>query len=169
VNWLVALFLVLHVGGAIIAFGPTFTFPFIGGLGGKEPMHTNFALRLGERIEVRLVLPLALFQAVTGVGLIWSLPINIFDGAHLWLLAGIGLYVIAMVIVFGNQMPVTRQLVEATATPPPPPPPGAPAPAGPPPHIAALIRRNQLGGMILTVLLLTIIVLMVAGANGFLT
>jgi len=166
VNWLIALFLILHVGGAIIAFGPTFVFPILGGMAGKEPMHVNFALRLGERIEMRLVVPLAIFQAVTGVGLIWTVDIDVF--VHLWLLLGITLYVIAMVIVFTNSMPVVRKLVEATSTPPPPPAPGSPPPSGPPPHIAALIRRNQIGGMVLTVLLLTIIVLMVAGANGYL-
>lgn len=165
-NWLIALFLILHVGGAIIAFGPTFVFPILGGMAGKEPMHVNFALRLGERIEMRLVVPLAIFQAVTGVGLIWTVGIDVF--VHLWLLLGITLYVIAMVIVFTNSMPVVRKLVEATSTPPPPPAPGSPPPSGPPPHIAALIRRNQIGGMVLTVLLLTIIVLMVAGANGYL-
>lgn len=164
-NWLIALFLILHVGGAIIAFGPTFVFPIIGGMGGKEPMHVNFALRLGERIEMRLVLPLAIFQAVTGVGLIWTVGIDVF--VHLWLLIGIVLYVIALTIVFTNQIPVTRKLVEATSTPPPPPAPGSTPPSGPPPHIAALIRRNQLGGMMVTVLLLAIIVLMVAGANGY--
>lgn len=165
-NWVAFIFLVLHVGGAIFAFGPTLTFPIIGGMGGKEPMHGNFALRLSERIEERLVIPLALFQAVTGIGLIWTLNIDFL--AHVWLLLGIVLYVIAMVIVFTNQLPVTRKLVEATKNPPPPPPAGAPAPSGPPPHLAALIRRNQIGGMVLTVLLVIIIILMVGGANGFL-
>ena len=150
------------MGGAIIAFGPTFTFPIIGGMGGKEPMHVNFALRVSERIEERLIVPLAIFQAITGIALIWTLPVNIFDGNHWWLILGIILYVIAMVIVFTNQIPVTKRLVEETKTPPPPPQPGAPAPSGPPPHIAALVRRNQVGGMILAVLLLVIIVLMVA-------
>jgi hypothetical protein len=167
-NWAFGVFLLLHVGGAIFAFGPTLTFPIIGGMGGKEPMHVNFSLRLAERIEERLVVPLAIFQAITGIGLIWFAPINIFDGLHWWLILGIVLYVIAMIIVFANQLPVTRQLVEATKNPPPPPPPDAPAPTGPPPHIAALVRRNQLGGMVLTVLLVIIIILMVLGANGFL-
>lgn len=165
-NWLTALFQVLHVGGAIIAFGPVFTFALIGGMGGNEPAHSNFALRLADRIEMRLVLPLALFEAVTGIGIIWTDGIDVF--AHLWLLIGIVLYVIAMTIVFVNQLPVMRKLVEATSAPPPPPAPGSPPPAGPPPHIAALIRRNQLGGMILMVLLLVIIVLMVLGTNDYL-
>jgi Predicted integral membrane protein (DUF2269) len=168
-NWLFGLFLVLHVGGAIFAFGPTLTFPLIGSMGGKEPMHVNFSLRLSELIEKRLVVPLAIFQAITGILLIWFAPINIFDGAHWWLIIGIVLYVIALGIVFTNQLPVTAQLIEATSTPPPPPPPGTPAPTGPPPHIAALVRRTQVGGMILTALLVIIIILMVLGANGFLT
>ena len=60
-NWALAIFLVLHVGGAIFAFGPTLTFPLIGSMGGKEPMHTNFSLRVSELIAKRLVIPLALF------------------------------------------------------------------------------------------------------------
>lgn len=167
-NWAFGIFLLLHIGGAIFAFGPTLTFPIIGGMGGKEPQHVNFSLRVAERIEERLVVPLALFQAITGIGLIWFAPINIFDGNHLWLLVAIVLYVIAMVIVFANQLPVTRKLIEATKNAPPPPPPDAPAPTGPPPHIAALVRRNQMGGMALLVLLLIIIILMVLGSNGFL-
>jgi hypothetical protein len=165
VNWALGFLLLLHVGGAIIAFGPTFTFPIIGSMSGAEPMHANFALRLNERIEERLVLPLALFQAVTGVGLIWVVGLDVF--VHLWLLLAIVLYVAALVIVFTNQLPVTRKLVEATSAPPPAPPAGAPAPSGPPPHIAALIQRVQMGGIATTILLVLIIILMVLGANGF--
>jgi Predicted integral membrane protein (DUF2269) len=166
VSWLVGLLFVLHVGGAIIGFGPSFAFPFIGSMGGAEPMHSNFAIRLTERIEDRLILPLALLQGVTGVALIWLLPFNVF--AHFWLLIAIAIYVMALAVVFLNQIPATRQLVHATSAPPPSPAPGAPAPDGPPPHIAAMIRRAQLGGMILTGLLITIIILMVLGTNGFL-
>jgi len=166
VNWLVALFLILHVGGAIIGFGPTFVFPFIGAAAGKEPMHTNFALRLGELISTRLIVPLALLQAVTGVGLIWTVGIDVFT--HLWLLAGIVIYVVAMIMVFTNQLPVTAKLVEATKNPPPAPAPGEARPSGPPPHIAALVKRAALGGALLNVMLVVIIILMVGGANGFL-
>ena len=69
-DWVLAILLFQHVGGAIIAFGPTFTFPLIGAMGGREPQHVNFALRLAEAIEMRFVLPLAVFQGVTGVLLI---------------------------------------------------------------------------------------------------
>jgi hypothetical protein len=166
VNWAVGLVFLLHIGGAIIAFGPTFTFPIIGSMSGAEPMHSNFALRLNERIEERLVLPLALFQAVTGVALIWILPIDVFQ--NLWLLLAIVLYVLALAIVFTNQIPVTRKLIEATSTPPPPPAAGEAPPAGPPPHIAALVKRVQMGGMTTAVLLVAIIILMVLGTNHLL-
>ncbi len=164
-DWVVGLLLLLHVGGAIIAFGPTFTFPIIGAMGGAEPGHANFANRLSERIEERLILPLALFQGVTGVALIWTAHYDVL--VHLWLLLAIVLYVIALAIVFMNQIPLTRRLIEATSGPPPAPPAGAPAPSGPPPHIAAMVKRIQMGGMVLTVLLLVIIALMVLGTNGF--
>ena len=44
--------------------------------------------------------------------LIWDVGINVF--VHVWLLLGIVLYVIALAIAFGNQLPTTRKLVEAT-------------------------------------------------------
>ena len=159
------LFLLLHIGGAVIAFGPSFAFPIIGSMGGAEPMHANFSLRLSERIESRIVLPLAIVQAITGIGLIWTMPVDLTKA--LWLDLAIILYVIALGIATGNQLPVTKRLIEATKNPPPPPPAGTPAPAGPPPQIAAMIRRVQLGGVALTVLILVIIALMVLGTNGF--
>jgi hypothetical protein len=163
-DWIFLIFLLLHIGGAIIAFGPTFALPIIGGMGGKEPAHTNFALRISERIERGLILPLAMVQIVTGIGLIWFAPVNLFKA--LWLDVAIVLYIIALAIAFMNQLPVTVKLIEATKNPPPPPPAGSPAPTGPPPHIAAMVRRLQMGGMALTVLLLVIITLMVLGSNG---
>ena len=161
-NLLFVLLLLLHVGGAIIAFGPVFTFPIIGRMGGKEPQHVNFALRLAEVVETRLVVPLALFQAVTGVALIWVIGINVLDvKAYLWLDVAIILYVIAITIVLRIAIPTTVALIKATEAPPPPPAPGSPPPSGPPPHIAALVKRQQQFGQITTVLLVLIIILMV--------
>jgi len=118
--------------------------------------------RLAEVIETRLVLPLAIFQAVTGVGLIWVLGINVLDvKAFLWLDVGIILYVIALAIVLRIAIPTTVALIEATNAPPPPPAPGSPAPSGPPPHIAALVKRQRQFGQIITLLLVLIIILMV--------
>jgi uncharacterized membrane protein len=161
-NLLTVGLLLLHVGGAIIAFGPTFTLPIIGRMGGKEPQHVNFALRVAEVIETRLIVPLAILQGVTGVLLIWVIGINVLDvKAFLWLDVAIVLYVIALAIVFRVAVPTTRALIEATNAPPPPPAPGSPPTSGPPPHIAALVKRLQQFGQITTVLLVLIIILMV--------
>jgi len=159
------LFLLLHIGGAVIAFGPTFAFSIIGGMGGREPMHNNFALRLTDRIERGIVLPLAIVQAITGIGIIWTLPLDLTKA--LWLDLAIVLYVIALGIAFLNQLPVIEKLIEVTKNPPPAPPAGTPAPAGPPPHVAAMVRRVQMGGMALGLLVVVIIILMVLGTNGF--
>ena len=52
--------------GAIVAFGPTFAFSFIGAMGGAEPQHANFATRVSLTISSRLVYPMAIFQADHG-------------------------------------------------------------------------------------------------------
>jgi len=146
-------FLILHVGGAIVAFGPTFAFPLIGSMGGKEPMHANFATRVSEAISDRIVIPLGLFQAVTGAGLIITRGWNLF--ATPWLLLAIVLYVIAISTSIFYQRPTVNRVIAMTSAPPPP---GA---AGPPPELLALIQRIQRTGIVLTVLLVSIIVLMV--------
>lgn len=164
-NWLVLLFLFLHVGGAILAFGPTYTFPFIGAMAGKEPQHVNFALRLQDRLATRLVIPLALFQAVTGVGLIWSASIDVFKA--LWLIAGILLYLIALGVSMFVLLPDLRELITLTSAPPPAAAQGV-MPSGPPPKVAALVRRSRMLGAANAIIILVIVLLMVGGANGFL-
>jgi uncharacterized membrane protein len=149
--------LFLHIGGAIVAFGPTFAFPLIGAMGGKEPQHSNFALRLTEHIARRLVVPLVLFQGVTGILLIVLRGWSIFQ---LWLAVGIVLYVIAVVFSLFYALPAAKRLIEATSAPPPAPPPGAP-PSGPPPHVLEMIRGLRRNGMIQAVLIVAIVVLMV--------
>jgi uncharacterized membrane protein len=150
--------LFLHVLGAIVAFGPTFAFPIIGSMGGKEPMHANFATRVSYAISHRMVFPLALVQGVTGVGLILTSGIDLTKA--LWLDVAIVLYLIAIGFSYVVQFPRVRKVIEMTSTPPPPPAPGA-APSGPPPALLAEIKSIQQGGMIQTVLILLIVALMV--------
>ena len=52
--------LFLHIGGAIIAFGPTFAFPILGAMAAAEPLHANFVLR-AQFITKRVVEPGAVF------------------------------------------------------------------------------------------------------------
>jgi hypothetical protein len=159
-DWVLAILLFLHVGAAIIAYGLTFAFSIIGAMGGQEPQHLNFALRINDRIEERRVLPLALFVGVTGLLVILREGPDVPVG--LWLALAIILYVISLVIALFVAVPTTRRLIEATSVPPSAPPTGASPPQGPPPHIAALVKRSQATGLALVGLLVVIIFLMVA-------
>jgi hypothetical protein len=154
------LFLFLHIGGAIVAFGPSFTFPIIGAMGGREPQHAGFAARLTYRLAEGVTLPGAIFVGLMGIALIFTSPAK-WSVTTLWLGLSIVLFVIALAISVFVSRPTAHAIVEATKNPPPPPAPGAPPPSGPPPHIAALVKRAQQAGMALTVLLVAITVLMV--------
>ena len=145
--------LLLHVFGAIVAFGPVYAFPIIGAMGGKEPKHANFATRVSDMISKQRVFPLAIFQGITGVGLILVTGINLL--ATPWLLIGITLYLITISYNFSVQTPTAKKIIDMTSTPPPP---GA---SGPPPELLALIRRVQLGGMFSAIMIALIVFLMV--------
>ena len=156
-DWVFAILLFLHVAGAVVAFGPNFAFLFLGPMAAGEPEHRNFALRFQHRVATRLILPLAIFQGVTGLLLVWRIGFELLTRG--WLLLAIALYLTALAISFGILLPALRVLIPATSGPPPVPPPGAPP--GPPPHIVATVRRARLGGMTNAVLILVIILLMV--------
>jgi hypothetical protein len=169
------LFLFLHVMGAIVTFGPTFVFPLIARQAQRAPQHGHFAALVSDVIERRVVIPGAIVQGITGVGLILILGADLTSQAYRWLLAGITLYVIAILYAVLVQAPASEKMVHLTAGGPPPGPPpegaapeGAPAgsppgpPPGPPPEIAATARKLQRGGMLLSVLIVLIVILMVA-------
>lgn len=155
---LFGLLLLAHVLGAIVGFGPSFAFSIIGAMGGKEPMHANFATRVSYAISHRLVWPLALLQGVTGVALIIVGSVDLTQ--NLWLDVAIVLYVFAISYSYFVQTPRIVKVIEMTNTPPPPPAPGT-APSGPPPALLALIKGIRQGGMIMGVNLVLIIALMV--------
>lgn len=152
-------FLFLHIGGAILAFGASLAFPIIGGMAGTEAAHRNFALRVIDRISGSRVEPLAIFVGLTGLGLIWASGRNPF--AELWLLASIVAYLAALGVALFLARPNGKELVEATSGAPPPGPPPEGPHAGPPPHVAALVRRSQLFGMFLGTMVVLILFLMV--------
>lgn len=158
---LLQVFLFLHVLGAIIAFGPTFALPVIGAMGGKEPMHANFATRVSEALAKQRITPLAIVQGITGLGLIFTSEVDL--GKAGWLQAGILLWVIALAYGTAVQTPAVRRVIELTSGGPPPAdaaPAGA-APAGPPPALLAAIKKVQRGGMLLAGLVTVIVFLMV--------
>lgn len=147
--------LFLHVLGAIVAFGPTFAFPFIGAMGGGEPQHANFATRVSHTLAMRLVYPVGITLPITGAAMILVRGFNLADRAFWWLGLAIVLYVIVYGYAFFVQNKLITQVISMTSAPPPP---GA---SGPPPGLPALVSRIQRGGMGMTVLLVLIIFLMV--------
>jgi uncharacterized membrane protein len=155
-----AVFLFLHVMGAIAVFGPTFVFPVIASQAQKSPQNGPFAAVLSEYIERRIVVPGAIVQGITGLALIFIIGADLTSSAYRWLVGGIILYLIAIGFAILVQAKNAEKMVELTSNMPPGPPPAG-APAGPPPEIAELGKTLQQGGMLLTVLIVAIVILMV--------
>jgi uncharacterized membrane protein len=174
---IVAIFLFLHVFGAIVAFGPTFTFSLIAGLSSRYPQHGPFGIALSALIEDRIVLPMAVVQGITGLALVLTVPFDIL--ASHWLALGIVLYLIELAFAFWVQRPAVERMAAITKPAlagggPPPVGGAAPAagathaagaaadpPAGPPPELAALGTRVRNGGFFMTAVLVAIVFLMV--------
>lgn len=158
---LLALFLFLHVMGAIAVFGPSFAFPFIASQVQKTPQHGHFAAVVSETIERRLIVPGAIVQGITGLLLILILGVNPFtDAPWRWLLIAVPLYLVAIGFAIFVQSKNAEKMVHLTANMPPGPPPAG-APAGPPPEIAATGRALARGGQFLSLLIVLIVILMV--------
>lgn len=160
---IVAILLFLHVLGAIAVFGTTFALPLIGSMGGRDPMHANFATRISLAIEEKIVLPGAIVQLLTGLGLIVFVPFDLIQ-TH-WLLLALIIYLVLLAFAYFVQAKSVARVVELTAGSPPAMPPSEGAaggpPAGPPPAVRAAVQRVQRGGMGMTVALIVIIFLMV--------
>ena len=115
---LFAILLFIHVLGAIVAFGASYsTFPLLGAMSGKEPAHANFGSRVSHAISTKVVRPLAILQGITGVALILVGSIDLTKA--LWLDVAIVLYVIAIGYALFVQIPVGERLVELTSGRPP--------------------------------------------------
>lgn len=143
--------LFLHVLGAVIAFGPGFAFAFFGAAVGREPQHANFTLRTLAVVATRLIIPLAVFQGVTGVGLWLVAGIDLL--AAKWLLLAIVLYAIALYIAIGLNLPNLRRLIELSSAPP--------TGGGPPPELIVRAERSRQYGMAMSGLVVVIVFLMV--------
>ena len=104
-----SIFLFLHIGGAIAAFGPTIALPLIAAMASAMP-HGNFALRVTQLLTARVVEPGAVFVFLMGLGLILTRGWNPFT--TLWL----GLAIIVFLITLGFsvfvQRPTINRMVE---------------------------------------------------------
>jgi uncharacterized membrane protein SirB2 len=154
-QWLFPWLLLLHVLGAVVAFGPTFSFSLIGAMAGREPQHANFATRITHAVTDRLVIPVAVTMAITGVAMILVAGINLAAAQYRWLGVAIVLYVVVLSYGVLVQRRTVERLIELTSAPPPP---GA---SGPPPEVPAVVRRVQLGGMFMGAGIILILFLMV--------
>jgi uncharacterized membrane protein len=134
-------------------------------MGGKEPMHANFATRVSLRLAEVQLTPLALLQGITGVALIYFGSIDLFKST--WLLIAIVLYVIALGYAGAVQSPAVKRVIELSGGTPTPgagpagPPAGGPPAGGPPPGLMDAIKKVQQGGLFLIVLIVAIVFLMV--------
>jgi uncharacterized membrane protein len=154
-QWLFPWFLFLHVLAAVVAFGQTFGYAFIGAMGGREPQHANFATRLTHAMSDRIVIPLALTMPVTGAGMILVAGINLAAPQYRWLDVAIVIYVLVLVFSIVGQRRAVERVIELTSAPPPP---GA---SGPPPELPAAVRAVQRNGMLLGAGIVLILFLMV--------
>ena len=157
---LLALFLFLHVMGAIVVFGPTFIFSIIASQARKSPQNGPFAAALSDYIERRIVIPGAIVQGITGLALILILKADLTSSAYRWLVGGIILYLIAIIFAITVQAKNAEKMVHLTSNMPPGPPPAG-APAGPPPGVAELGAKLARGGQFLGILIVLIVILMV--------
>ena len=147
--------LFLHILGAIVAFGPGFAAMVAGPMVAREPQYANFYARSQVLAGRRLVTPVSISLAITGVAMILLRGWSAETGGKHWLEAGILLYVVAVVVAMAVQAPAGRKLVELTSQPP------APG-AGPSPELLKTAGRVRMGGIVLSALVVVIVFLMVA-------
>ncbi|MDP9246181.1 MAG: DUF2269 domain-containing protein [Chloroflexota bacterium] len=153
---LIAILLLIHVAGAIIGFGPVFTFALLGPMAGKAGPGGGMALLEAiDAIEKKLVLPVAIVvQPLSGLALIFVAGYNVSFFSHYWLWIGILLYAMAFYLaVFGQRTRIERMIELAKAGPPTE-------------EFKATAKKVAQTGPIITVLLVVIIILMVTKPGG---
>ena len=158
-------YLIVHILGVIIGFGPDFAFPFLGALVEKHPQAALYSAEAMELITRRLTLPLAVVIPLAGTGLIYTAHIDLWHSE--WLLISIVLYAAAFFFSLFVQLKNGARMVHLLRSMPPgPPPEGA---TGPPPEIAALAKRLQMGGAYLGLTVVVIAILMIWQPGGSIT
>ncbi|HEX2241265.1 MAG TPA: DUF2269 family protein [Actinomycetota bacterium] len=144
--------LLVHIAGAIIGFGPTFTFAVLGPLAGKMGGPPGLGIMEGMlAVANRLILPVSAFtQPVSGAWLIFEGGWNQNFFEHDWLWTAIVLYVIAFYVAVFMSRPTLHKMVDMAK--------GGQAGSA---EFAALAARAKKLGPVTTLLLLAIIFLMV--------
>jgi hypothetical protein len=154
--------LFLHILAAIAAFGPSMAYGLVAALGQKEPLHAIFALRVIQRIEQRLAIPMTIAVPILGVILILLGDWVFLENE--WLIIAVVLYAIAFFFsIFGVDRWLGRmiELSEGMSVPS-----ETGEHVGPGPEFLALTRKVQVGGPLLGVMVLTVLLLMVWKPGG---
>jgi hypothetical protein len=116
-------------------------------------------MRISRELARVQILPLAIVQGITGLGLIITGSVDVMNST--WLLVAIVLYLIAIGYAIFVQTPLAKRIIEMTTPPPGAPAPSGPPAGGPPPELMAIITRARRGGMLLIALVTAIVFLMV--------
>lgn len=152
----VTFLLLLHIGGAIVGFGPIFGFsvmgPLAGSLGGPQALGIMKAM---VKIQRGIVVPLAVVQGITGVLLIAAAGWDANFGSHEWLWVSILLYLLALVIGIFVLRPTLAKMVDFAQ--------GGKAGS---PEFGAVVGRSRIFGPVNAVLVVIIIILMVVKPGG---
>jgi uncharacterized membrane protein len=165
-SFLYDLLLLLHIFAAIVGFGTVFFNGLYGAQAKQRPGPGGVAI--GEaNFAVTMVAEWFIYSVpITGILLVLAQgDFEIWKFSQLWVWLSIVLYVVALGISHGSQIPASRRMNElskelAAAGPPPEgAPPGGPRPLGV--DMVALGKRLGAGGAALSLLLVAILVLMV--------
>lgn len=148
--------LLIHVGGAIVGFGPTFAFPILGGMAAKAGPNGGLALLESiEAIEKKITIPIATTtQPLSGITLIFLGGYAASFFSHIWLVLGILAFATAYYVAVFVNTPLLGRIIAGMK-------------AGPPtPEILRMGAQNARNGRIIAGLLVTIIFLMVVKPGG---
>ena len=155
-SFLIALFLLIHVLGAIVGFGPAFTYALLGPRAGKAGPQGGVAIMESMvAIERRMILPVAAaVQPLSGLALIFLAGYSNNFFQHYWLWIAILIYIANFYLAILVQTPLLERMIQL-------------AKAGPPgPEFMAVAKRTQTFGPIITIGLVVIIILMVLKPGG---
>lgn len=155
------LWLLLHIAGAIIGFGPTFGFGVLGPLSGKLQGPQAVGILKGiVAIERKLVIPVAtVIQPGTGILLIFASGRNENFFTHEWLWISILLYIAIYYTAVFVQAPAIEKVIELAE--------GGNAGT---PEFQTTVTKTQKIGPLIALGLVVIIFMMIAkpgGPDGF--
>lgn len=153
--------LFLHILGAVAAFGPGFAFPIIGITARKTPGSFPFVAKLGEALGKKLIVPMAILVLLSGLALVHEARINLLRSPYL--LVSLILFLTALGISLGIQLPAGIKLARMAEQSP------QPGQQGPPPEAMRLLARQKVTGMLLLSFFIVILALMVFKPGGITT